>query len=105
VGHIEEALDFAALSHCSPIQGGSVWRLMAPHKVISLSCWSCRRDPPSVSNGRDLRQWMCRVHNNVNRSLNKPVFNCDLVEARWSPLNCGDDENASSCDMGNWGLK
>ncbi|KAF5833670.1 ERV/ALR sulfhydryl oxidase domain-containing protein [Dunaliella salina] len=62
-----------------------------------------RRDPPMVNSGKDLRQWMCRVHNTVNRSLNKPVFNCDLVEARWSPLDCG-DENASSCDMGNWGM-
>mmetsp|Transcript_388 Transcript_388/g.976 ORF Transcript_388/g.976 Transcript_388/m.976 type:complete len:312 (+) Transcript_388:277-1212(+) len=62
-----------------------------------------RRDPPTVNNGKELRQWMCRVHNTVNRSLNKPVFNCDLVEARWSPLDCG-DESVSSCDMGNWGM-
>lgn len=39
---------------------------------------------------------MCRVHNCVNRRLGKPTFNCDLVGARWAPLDC-DEHN--SCDM------
>ncbi len=63
----------------------------------------CRRDPPVVSSGRAFQQWMCRTHNTVNRSLGKPTFNCDMVSARWSPLDCaGDDEAAaalSACDM------
>jgi FAD-linked sulfhydryl oxidase len=40
---------------------------------------------------------MCRTHNTVNRSIGKPVFNCDLVGARWAPLDC---DAANSCDMG-----
>lgn len=55
-----------------------------------------RRDPPIVSNGRDFAVWMCRTHNAVNRRLGKPAFNCDLVAARWAPLDC-DEHN--SCDM------
>jgi hypothetical protein len=55
-----------------------------------------RRDPPVVSNGRDFAVWMCRTHNAVNRRIGKPAFNCDLVAARWAPLDC-DEHN--SCDM------
>eukprot|EP00803_Ostreobium_quekettii_P004711 evm.model.scf_819.6 EVM.evm.TU.scf_819.6 scf_819:44702-47287(+) len=55
-----------------------------------------RNDPPVVSSGPELQQWMCRLHNTVNRSLGKPTFNCRLVQSRWSPLECDDD---SSCDM------
>uniref|UniRef100_A0A383WB31 Sulfhydryl oxidase n=1 Tax=Tetradesmus obliquus TaxID=3088 RepID=A0A383WB31_TETOB len=55
-----------------------------------------RRDPPVVSSGRDFAVWMCRTHNAVNRRIGKPSFNCDLVAARWAPLDC-DEHN--SCDM------
>lgn len=57
---------------------------------------ACRRDPPDVSDRAAFSQWMCRVHNCVNRRLGKPTFNCDLVGARWAPLDC-DEHN--SCDM------
>lgn len=41
------------------------------------------------------------MHNTVNRSLGKPVFNCDVVASRWAPLDCGagEQEVASTCDM------
>lgn len=55
-----------------------------------------RRDPPIVSSGAEFSLWMCRTHNAVNRRLGKPTFNCDLVGARWAPLDC-DEHN--SCDM------
>jgi FAD-linked sulfhydryl oxidase len=43
---------------------------------------------------------MCRVHNAVNRRLGKPLFNCNYVEARWAPLDCGqEEEGPNSCDM------
>jgi FAD-linked sulfhydryl oxidase len=50
-------------------------------------------DPPQVASKREFAQWLCRVHNTVNRSLNKPAFNCNLVDFRWSPLEC--DESGS----------
>ncbi|GMH45800.1 hypothetical protein BSKO_13763 [Bryopsis sp. KO-2023] len=49
-----------------------------------------RNDPPAVSSRADLEQWMCRTHNIVNRSLNKPAFNCTYVQSRWG-IDCGDD--------------
>eukprot|EP00775_Hariotina_reticulata_P008344 gene8344-8528_t len=55
-----------------------------------------RRDPPAVGSGQELSLWMCRTHNAVNRRLGKATFNCDLVTARWAPLDC-DEHN--SCDM------
>eukprot|EP01024_Parvocaulis_polyphysoides_P001708 TRINITY_DN10485_c1_g1_i2.p2 TRINITY_DN10485_c1_g1~~TRINITY_DN10485_c1_g1_i2.p2 ORF type:complete len:216 (-),score=9.78 TRINITY_DN10485_c1_g1_i2:775-1350(-) len=55
-----------------------------------------KNNPPRVCNGKELRQWTCEVHNTVNRSLGKPVFNCSLIESRWAALDC-DDKNA--CDL------
>ncbi|PNW85134.1 hypothetical protein CHLRE_03g173200v5 [Chlamydomonas reinhardtii] len=54
-----------------------------------------RRDPPAVGSGREFRRWLCGVHNRVNSRLGKPVFNCDLVEARWAPLGCSAEEAAA----------
>jgi FAD-linked sulfhydryl oxidase len=42
---------------------------------------------------------MCGAHNAVNRRLNKPVFNCDLVAARWAPLDC-DEHNSCALTVG-----
>ncbi|CAL8461726.1 g1257 [Coccomyxa elongata] len=55
-----------------------------------------RRNAPATGNAQELQQWMCNVHNNVNRSLGKAEFNCELVDARWSGLDCGDD---MACDI------
>lgn len=55
-----------------------------------------RDNPPEVDSGVEFQQWMCRVHNTVNRSIGKPTFNCDLVQSRWQGLDCGED---SPCDM------
>jgi FAD-linked sulfhydryl oxidase len=58
-----------------------------------------RADPPTVSSGPEFQAWMCRAHNAVNRSLGKPVFNCELAAARWAPLDCADDDGRSGCDL------
>lgn len=55
-----------------------------------------REDPPVVSSGPELQQWMCRVHNEVNKGLGRPQFNCKFVDSRWGTLECGDE---LSCDM------
>ena len=51
--------------------------------------------PPQVESRESLSRWMCDVHNVVNRSLNKPVFNCAVVSGRWQGLDddgsCGDE--------------
>lgn len=68
----------------------------APRAYVLLFSLLCRRDPPDVSSGAAFSQWMCRAHNAVNRRLGKPTFNCDLVGARWAPLDC---DQHNSCDM------
>lgn len=52
-------------------------------------------NPVQVGSGAELAQWMCQVHNIVNRSLDKPKFPCQRVDARWGALEC--DEGA--CDL------
>jgi hypothetical protein len=44
------------------------------------------------------------VHNTVNRRIGKPTFNCDLVQSRWAPLDCG-VEDACSLAVGVPGSK
>lgn len=39
--------------------------------------------PVDVRSGPDFAQWMCSVHNEVNKELNKPVFDCAAVGERW----------------------
>lgn len=51
--------------------------------------------PVKADSGVELAQWMCQVHNVVNRSLGKPQFPCQRVDARWGELHC--DEGA--CDL------
>jgi len=61
-----------------------------------------KRSPPNVGSKYELQQWMCRVHNLVNVTLKKPVFNCQLVASRWSRLQCGEADElgpVASCDM------
>lgn len=44
--------------------------------------------PVKADSGAELAQWMCQVHNVVNRSLGKPHFPCERVDARWGALHC-----------------
>ncbi|WPT16264.1 FAD-linked sulfhydryl oxidase ERV1 [Picochlorum sp. SENEW3] len=55
--------------------------------------------PPEVDTREEFSQWMCRVHNVVNRSLGKPTFNCKYIASRWEGIEC-DTEDACSLDMG-----
>ena len=57
---------------------------------------ACRSNPPKTANPGELQQWVCEVHNTVNRSLGKASFNCNFVQARWGALDCGDD---MACDL------
>ena len=44
--------------------------------------------PPRVDSRHELSQWMCRVHNVVNRSIGKPEFNCSFIASRWEGIDC-----------------
>lgn len=54
-------------------------------------CWFCAEDfqkyiaknEPKTRNQEELGRWLCDAHNEVNKKLNKPQFNCDLWKKRW----------------------
>ncbi|XP_038618460.1 FAD-linked sulfhydryl oxidase ALR isoform X2 [Tachyglossus aculeatus] len=52
-----------------------------------------KRDQPDTRSRSHLSQWMCRLHNQVNRKLGKPEFDCSLVDERWR-----DGWKDGSCD-------
>ncbi|KAK4437996.1 FAD-linked sulfhydryl oxidase ERV1 [Sesamum alatum] len=54
-----------------------------------------RANPVQAGSHHDFSQWLCHVHNVVNRSLGKPVFPCERVDARWGKLECERRE----CDL------
>lgn len=48
---------------------------------------------PITSSRRDFENWMCELHNDVNRRIGKPVFDCSKVPERWR-----DGWKDGSCD-------
>ncbi len=54
-------------------------------------CTLCARDlrkdlrlePPVTDCRENFEQWMCRLHNGVNRKLGKPQFDCTKVKEKW----------------------
>ncbi|KAI9558494.1 hypothetical protein GHT06_015281 [Daphnia sinensis] len=54
-------------------------------------CEDCAEDfkerlaanPPATESSSKLSQWLCVMHNQVNKKLGKPEFDCSLVEQRW----------------------
>ncbi|XP_066587893.1 FAD-linked sulfhydryl oxidase ALR [Prorops nasuta] len=54
-------------------------------------CNTCAEDlqeqlkltPPQTGSQEILSQWLCSVHNAVNKKLGKPIFDCKLVNQRW----------------------
>ncbi|KAK9988594.1 hypothetical protein SO802_028833 [Lithocarpus litseifolius] len=47
-----------------------------------------RANPLQAGSHAEFSQWLCHVHNVVNRSLGKLVFPCERVDARWGKLEC-----------------
>ncbi|XP_011001766.1 PREDICTED: FAD-linked sulfhydryl oxidase ERV1 [Populus euphratica] len=54
-----------------------------------------RVNPVQVGSHAEFSQWLCHVHNIVNRSLGKLVFPCERVDARWGKLEC----EQRACDV------
>lgn len=42
-----------------------------------------RARPVETGSGPQFAQWVCAVHNDVNRELGKKEFDCDTVGDRW----------------------
>ena len=54
--------------------------------------------PPQVSNRNAAMGWGCHVHNEVNKSLGKGLFDCSRVDEEYD-CGCGDDEVEEEGDM------
>ncbi|OAY39272.1 FAD-linked sulfhydryl oxidase ERV1 [Manihot esculenta] len=54
-----------------------------------------RANPVLAGSQTEFSQWLCHVHNVVNRSLGKLVFPCERVDARWGKLEC----EQRACDL------
>ncbi|PIA33158.1 hypothetical protein AQUCO_04200133v1 [Aquilegia coerulea] len=52
-------------------------------------------NPVQAGSQAEFSQWLCHVHNVVNRSLDKLVFPCQRVDARWGKLECKE----RACDL------
>jgi mitochondrial FAD-linked sulfhydryl oxidase len=54
-------------------------------------CWTCagdfdryqKRYPVRAKTREELGNWLCEAHNEVNRKLGKPTFDCSKWEERW----------------------
>lgn len=42
-----------------------------------------KQHPPWLGSGDAFQQWLCDRHNQVNRKLGKPIFDCSKVKERW----------------------
>ncbi|KAJ3673942.1 hypothetical protein LUZ60_005934 [Juncus effusus] len=54
-----------------------------------------KTNPVHAGSQDEFSQWLCYVHNVVNRSIGKVTFPCKRVNARWGKLDCKD----RSCDL------
>ncbi|XP_066388533.1 FAD-linked sulfhydryl oxidase ERV1-like [Miscanthus floridulus] len=54
-----------------------------------------KANPVQAGSQAEFSQWLCYVHNVVNRSIGKPIFPCQRVAARWGKLDCPE----RSCDL------
>ncbi|KAI3903252.1 hypothetical protein MKW98_031906 [Papaver atlanticum] len=52
-------------------------------------------NPVQAGSQAEFSQWLCHVHNIVNRSLGKLTFPCQRVDARWGKLDCKE----RACDL------
>lgn len=59
------------------------------HECASNLKSEMRDLPPEVGTRRDFEGWLCKLHNRVNKRLNKPTFDCSMSTYRWRGLsNC-----------------
>jgi len=44
-----------------------------------------KENPPDVTSHSAFALWLCNAHNQVNVSLNKPIFDCNLesIQSKW----------------------
>ncbi|KAI1756902.1 ERV/ALR sulfhydryl oxidase domain-containing protein [Xylaria castorea] len=53
-----------------------------------------KKFPPQISSRNTAAGWACHVHNQVNKRLEKPIFDCNHI-GDFYDCGCGDDEKAA----------
>jgi len=51
--------------------------------VSILTKFDVTNTPSDTSSRHNFSQWMCHMHNDVNRRLGKEEFDCSRVDERW----------------------
>ena len=51
--------------------------------VLVISHFRLQTHPPDTSSRHKFCQWMCHMHNEVNRRIGKEEFDCSKVDERW----------------------
>ncbi len=41
------------------------------------------KQPPKTGSQTELKHWLCWAHNQVNKKLGKPKFDCSKLDERW----------------------
>lgn len=52
-------------------------------RKINFNTFSLKASPPQVNSQDELSQWLCKLHNRVNKKLGKDEFDCKKVNERW----------------------
>lgn len=73
--------------------GRGQWEHCLPSFSLCSPTRRICRNQPDTRTRACFTQWLCRLHNEVNRKLGKPDFNCSLVDERWR-----DGWKDGSCD-------
>ena len=63
------------------------------YRFYYIPFFSLKTNTPDTSNQLNFSQWLCRLHNDVNKKLGKPIFDCSKVNERWR-----DGWKDGSCD-------
>ena len=64
------------------------------HVIPYILCYRMKESPVKVANQKELSQWMCDIHNDINKLLGKKLFDCSHVDERWR-----DGWKDGSCDL------
>ncbi|XP_014284318.1 FAD-linked sulfhydryl oxidase ALR [Halyomorpha halys] len=74
-----------------------LFRMLAKYYPCSICAKDFQEDlkemPPETESGEKLSQWLCKLHNKVNKKLGKPPYDCSRVKERWR-----DGWKDGSCD-------
>jgi len=55
-------------------------------------------NPVRASSRKEFMYYLCDLHNQVNKRLHKPQFDCDIVEETWSECGCKEKEGEVDAD-------